>query len=46
MRIQGTSGSPEVLTKLDTKKREAGHVYPQFLPGGKILFTVRTVGDF
>ena len=40
-RVSADGGEPQPLTKIDTARREAGHVRPQFLPGGKqILFTV------
>ena len=41
MRVPAAGGTPQALTKIDKTKNEAGHIRPQFLPGGKqILFTV------
>ncbi len=44
MRVAGSGGTPEALTTVDPKNRESAHMHPQFLPGGKILFTVAASG--
>ena len=45
MRVSADGGVPEALTTLDSAKTETAHVRPQFLPGGRLLFTVMTQGD-
>jgi Tol biopolymer transport system component len=41
-RVSAGGSVPEQLTKPDVVKGEMQHVYPQVLPGGKVLFTVLT----
>ena len=39
--VPATGGEPQLLTFLDPEKGENGHVWPEFLPGGKaLLFTI------
>ena len=43
LRVPAKGGSPQPFTKLDSKKGEISHRWPQVLPGGKaVLFTVWT----
>ncbi len=43
MRVPANGGAPQPLTALD--RGEAGHVWPQVLPGGRaVLFTVEIAG--
>ncbi|HEY6952144.1 MAG TPA: protein kinase [Bacteroidota bacterium] len=42
-RVSAEGGTPELITKLDTKAGEISHRFPQLLPDGKtIIFTVKT----
>ena len=34
MRVNAAGGVPEAVTKLDSTRRETGHVFPRFLPDG------------
>ena len=44
-RISADGGEPQEVTRLDPSKKESGHGWPQFLPGGKaIIFTIETSG--
>jgi Tol biopolymer transport system component len=45
MQVQSTGGSPRAITTLDDKKGERTHRWPAALPGGKLLFTVGTLGS-
>jgi hypothetical protein len=45
MRVSDAGGRPEVLTEPDPERGEVSHIAPQFLPGGDLLFTVRTADD-
>jgi serine/threonine protein kinase/Tol biopolymer transport system component len=41
MRVSASGGTPQTLTTVDPAKKEASHVRPQFLPGGRqLLFTI------
>jgi serine/threonine-protein kinase len=41
-RVAASGGTPQPVTKLDEKKGEMAHRWPQILPGGKVvLFTVQ-----
>ena len=40
MRVPADGGVSESLTTVDSSKGETSHVRPQFLPGGRLLFTV------
>ena len=41
-RVAASGGTPQLVTKLDDKKGELAHRWPQILPGGKVvLFTVQ-----
>ena len=42
MRVSADSGVPESVTSLDAAKGETAHTRPQFLSGGRILFTAAT----
>jgi Tol biopolymer transport system component len=45
-RVSASGGSPEPLTKPTLKGEDRGHIWPEWLPGGKaILFTVFTGGS-
>jgi eukaryotic-like serine/threonine-protein kinase len=41
-RVPASGGQPEAITKLDTKRGDNYHSWPQLLPGGRFLFFVRT----
>jgi serine/threonine-protein kinase len=42
-RVRSSGGTPEVLTTVDSSKRERAHLWPAFLPDGRhILFTIET----
>ena len=42
-RVSAAGGTPEVLTRPDHAKGEAGHLWPEILPGGRaVLFTITT----
>ena len=44
-RISADGGEPQEVTRLNSNKKESGHGWPQFLPGGKaIIFTIETSG--
>ena len=43
-RVSDQGGTPETITALDSRQEEVGHLWPQFLPGGKLLFTIETAG--
>ncbi|MCG8608041.1 protein kinase, partial [bacterium] len=44
-RVSAAGDEPQEITRLDLGKKESGHGWPQFLPGGKaIIFTVETSG--
>ena len=44
-KVSSAGGAAESLTTLDIRKKEGGHLWPQFLPDGKsILLTVGTFG--
>ena len=43
-RVSDQGGAPETITSLDSRQEEVGHLWPQFLPGGKLLFTIETAG--
>jgi Tol biopolymer transport system component/predicted Ser/Thr protein kinase len=46
LRVASTGGSPSAATKLSSKADDRGHIWPEFLPGGKaFLFTVFTGGN-
>jgi serine/threonine-protein kinase len=39
--VSGAGGEPRILTKPDTAHGEADHLFPSFLPGGRVvLFTI------
>ncbi|MGE5243870.1 MAG: protein kinase domain-containing protein [Betaproteobacteria bacterium] len=42
MRVSAGGGTPEPLTRLDTARGETAHGRPQFLPDGRVLFTIRS----
>jgi serine/threonine-protein kinase len=44
-RVSGAGGTPEEITKLNTSQGESGHLHPQFLPNGQVLFTIATGGS-
>ena len=40
-RVSAAGGTPEVLTRPDRAQREADHLWPEILPGGRaVLFTI------
>ena len=43
MRVSANGGKPEQLTKLGDG--EVAHIRPQFLPGNRVLFTIRKSGS-
>ncbi len=46
LRVSSTGGSPSAVTKLASRVDDRGHLWPEFLPGGKaLLFTVFTGGS-
>ena len=46
LRVSSTGGSPSAATKIAGKGNDRGHLWPEFLPGGKaVLFTVFTGGN-
>jgi serine/threonine-protein kinase len=47
LRVPATGGAPQPVTQLQVDKGEAGHRWPEILPGGKaVLFTVGTEVNF
>ena len=40
--VSDRGGEPKPLTEIDPKANEAAHRWPQFLPGGAVLFTVKS----
>jgi len=45
-RISADGGAPELVTRLDSSRREGSHRWPIFLPDGEhFLFLARTVGE-
>lgn len=42
LRVSAGGGKPEILTRPDSGRGERWHWWPQALPGGEILFTVKT----
>jgi Tol biopolymer transport system component/predicted Ser/Thr protein kinase len=45
-RVPASGGEPVAVTKLDAKRRETLHGWPQFLPDGRhFLFIVHTIGS-
>jgi serine/threonine-protein kinase len=46
VRVPATGGTPQPVTKLASREDDRGHLWPEFLPGGKaVLFTVFTGGS-
>src|SRR4051794_13796133 len=45
-RVPATGGTPEEVTKVDAKNGETAHVMPQFLPDGRVLFTIGSGSSF
>jgi len=45
LRMPRGGGTPATLTTTDASKGEIAHVYPQFLSGGRLLFTIRYVSS-
>ena len=45
VQVRSTGGQTRAITTLDEKKGERTHRWPAALPGGKILFTVGTLGS-
>lgn len=44
-RLPAAGGTPKSLTKVETEKGEATHLWPEILPGGKaVLFTIGLAG--
>jgi serine/threonine protein kinase len=41
-RVAATGGRPEPLTKIDTGRGDNYHSWPQVLPGGHVMFFIRT----
>jgi len=41
-RVRASGGTPEPLTTLDAGRGDLDHLQPQMLPGGRILFRVRS----
>jgi len=39
-RVSAAGGEPTVLTKPDYEHGEADHLWPEFVPGGAVLFTI------
>jgi Tol biopolymer transport system component len=44
-RVPAGGGAPEAVTTVDVKAGETAHSHPQFLPNGRVLFTIATAGD-
>ena len=45
MTVRAAGGEPQTLTTPDASKGEVGHVWPEFLPGGRaVLFTIWRAG--
>jgi len=45
-RVSAAGGAPQPVTKVTMKDQDRGHLWPDFLPGGKsVLFTVFTGGS-
>jgi len=42
MRVPATGGVPTPVTRTRESEQESGHLYPQFLPGGKFLYQARS----
>jgi len=42
LRVPATGGSPAPLTTLDASRGEQTHWWPQVLPGGRLLFLIRS----
>ena len=46
-RVSAAGGTPELLTKLDGKRGETSHRFPQILPGGQaVIFSAGARGSF
>ncbi len=46
VRVPAAGGTPQPVTKLASGENDRGHIWPEFLPGGKaVLFTVFTGGS-
>ncbi|HKH70975.1 MAG TPA: protein kinase [Vicinamibacterales bacterium] len=45
VQVRSTGGPTRAITTLDEKKGERTHRWPAALPGGKLLFTVGTLGS-
>ncbi len=46
-RVSAAGGKPELLTKLDEKRGETSHRFPQILPGGQaVIFSAGAQGSF
>jgi hypothetical protein len=44
LKVAATGGEPQKVTNLDVKRREVDQVFPEVLPGGKVLlYTARTM---
>lgn len=43
-RVSDQGGTPETISSLDSRQEEVAHLWPQFLPGDKLLFTIETAG--
>jgi Tol biopolymer transport system component/predicted Ser/Thr protein kinase len=45
-RVPASGGAPQPVTKISAKGENRGHLWPEFLPGGKaVLFTIYTGGS-
>jgi len=45
-RVSAAGGTPQPVTKVTLKDQDRGHMWPEFLPGGKaVLYTVFTGGS-